>query len=108
VHQDPTVHSVPADVIAQSFSDVEATLPGPQQEGLTPIAEYPIVPTPGKLHVCLFYNARSIVVDCPESVFVVIDCLDDACLLTHRFLQVAGNKSTFNFNSVVLLYLKGL
>jgi hypothetical protein len=23
-------------------------------------------------------------------------------------LQVAGNKSTFNFNSVVLLYLKGL
>ena len=49
--QDSLLYSVPSDVIGQSFRDVEATLPGPQQQGLEPVAQYAIVPKQGGLSV---------------------------------------------------------
>jgi len=45
--KDSSVHSVPSDVVNQSFRDVETTLPGPHQQGLEPVAEYSIVPKQG-------------------------------------------------------------
>jgi hypothetical protein len=91
--KDSSVHSVPSDVVNQSFRDVETTLPGPHQQGLEPVAEYSIVPKQGHA---------------PHSVTLV--CFRCFCLcflmcLVHcGCLQAAGNKSTFNFNSAVLLF----
>lgn len=62
--QDSLLYSVPSDVIAQSFRDVEATLPGPQQQGLEPVAQYAIVPKQGGLTVVssddTFYVVRNL------------------------------------------------
>ncbi len=46
--QESALHSVPADVINKSFRDIETTLPGPQQQGLLPVAQYAIVPKQGR------------------------------------------------------------
>ncbi len=91
--QDSLLYSVPSDVIAQSFRDVEATLPGPQQQGLEPVAQYAIVPKQGGLTVVS-----------SDDTFYVVRNLQHFAIYNCFVPQVAGSKSTFNFNSVARLF----
>ncbi len=93
--QDSLLYSVPSDVIAQSFRDVEAMLPGPQQQGLEPVAQYAIVPKQGVLSVVS-----------SNDTFFFLQNLQHFAIYNCFFPQVAGSKSTFNFNSVARLFLR--
>ena len=91
--KDSSVHSVPSDVVNQSFRDVETTLPGPHQQGLEPVAEYSIVPKQGHAP----HRVTLVCCRCFCLCFLM-------CLVHCGCFQAAGNKSTFNFNSAVLLF----